>query len=129
MPKFIVRDRRFGNIYRTGLNGRIFALEVDAKLEADQGLIDHLLDLGADIEVLDGPSKGAGSSSEEGSVEVEPVPIHAPIAKDAKLSDALVAEELAAREEAEPAVATEPEPAPKKAATPKKKVATKAKKK
>ena len=84
MPKFIVKDDRHAPQLRTVQNGKIRLFDIGVELEDEQDVIDHLLDLGIAVDVLSGKSKGAGSSSEEGSVEVGPAPAPKAVAKKAK---------------------------------------------
>lgn len=96
MPIIKIKDDRHGRFFRTGVNGRVFMLPVDKDIEVDDSLLDHLKGMDVDLEEA---STRAGSSSKEGSVEVEPAYKFTGevdnISRDAKLSDARVTEEIA----------------------------------
>lgn len=96
MPEFIIHDDQPKpdksalppRLFRTGVNGKQVELEIGTKYEAEQELIDHLCGLDIDIEVIGAGAEGAGSASEEGSVEAEPVVLELGVAKHAEIVDA-----------------------------------------
>lgn len=62
MPTVKVSDPRYGNIFSTGLNGRIHRIPLGQDIVADEELVEHLRGLGATVDTVE--TKRAGSHQE-----------------------------------------------------------------